>query len=184
MAFEGIGRIATNTTLAACSGSLLAMAYIYFRTKKFDTGISVNGLLAGLAAITCPGYWVSPVGAVCIGAVAGVIVVLAVDFTEWIRVDDPCGAFAVHGVCGIWGTLSLGLFAVGNYVGGDGKLVKGLVYGGNANQFLAQLKGSAVVTVCTFAAGFLLMYGVKALGVLRISEEGELEGLDIHDHGA
>jgi len=79
MDFEGIGRIATNTTLAACSGSLLAMAYVYFRTKKFDTGISVNGLLAGLVAITCPCYWVSPFGAVCIGAVAGVIVVLAVD---------------------------------------------------------------------------------------------------------
>jgi Amt family ammonium transporter len=122
---------------------------------------------------------VSPTGALAIGAIAGMIVVLAVDFTEWIRIDDPCGAFAVHGACGIWGTLSLGLFAVGNYGG-----VKGVIYGGNTNQLVSQIKGSAVITVCTIAAGLLLMYGVKALGILRISEEGELEGLDIHDHGA
>src|SRR5207244_3278288 len=82
--FAGIGRIATNTTLAACAGSLTAVAWIYRRTKKFDTGISINGLLAGLVAITCPCYWVSPTGAVAIGAIAGVIVVVAVDFTEWI----------------------------------------------------------------------------------------------------
>ena len=110
--------------------------------------------------------------------------VLAVDFTEWIRVDDPCGAFAVHGVCGIWGTLSLGLFAVGNYVGGDGDLVKGVFYGGNASQLIAQVKGSVIITAATFAAGFVLMYAIKAIGMLRISEAGELEGLDIHDHGA
>jgi ammonium transporter, Amt family len=193
--FEGIGRIATNTTLAACMGALFAVAYIYFRTKKFDTGISINGLLAGLVAITCPCYWVSPTGAIAIGAIAGIIVVLAVDFTEWIRVDDPCGAFAVHGAAGIWGTLSLGLFAVGNYAGGDPAiagpgitqklvLVKGVLYGGNANQLIAQIKGSATITFCTLAAGLALMYSIKAIGQLRISEEGEIEGLDIHEHGA
>jgi Amt family ammonium transporter len=184
MDFEGIGRIATNTTLAACAGALVGVIWVYPRAKKWDVGISINGLLAGLVAITCPCYWVSPTGAIAIGAIAGAIVVLAVDFTEWIRVDDPCGAFAVHGVCGIWGTLSLGLFAVGNYVGGDGALVKGVFYGGNANQLIAQIKGSVIITACTLAAGFLLMYAVKAIGILRISEEGELEGLDIHDHGA
>ena len=113
MDFEGIGRIATNTTLAACAGALVAVIWVYPRSKKWDVGISINGLLAGLVAITCPCYWVSPTGAIAIGAIAGAIVVLAVDFTEWIRVDDPCGAFAVHGACGIWGTISLGLFAVG-----------------------------------------------------------------------
>jgi Amt family ammonium transporter len=85
----------------------------------------------------------------------------------------------VHGVCGIWGTLSLGLFAVGNYGG-----VKGILYGGNANQLVAQIKGSAVITAATLAAGLLLMFGVKAIGILRVSEAGEIEGLDIHDHGA
>ncbi len=190
MDFEGIGRIATNTTLAACAGSLVAIAWVYPRSKKFDVGISINGLLAGLVAITCPCYWVSPAGAIAIGAVAGAVVVLAVDFTEWIRVDDPCGAFAVHGAAGIWGTLSLGLFAVGNYgvpgpTGPDSStVVKGLFYGGGIHQLWAQFIGSLTITVATLAAGLALMYLVKVTRTLRISEEGELEGLDIHEHGA
>jgi Amt family ammonium transporter len=179
MDFEGIGRVATNTTLAACAGALVAVAWVYFRTKKWDVGISINGLLAGLVAITCPCYWVSPVGSIAIGAIAGVIMILAVDFTEWIRVDDPCGAFAVHGACGIWGTLSLGLFAVGNYAD-----VKGILYGGNANQLIAQIKGSATIFVATLAVGLLLMFGLKSLGVLRLSAEEELAGLDMSEHGA
>ena len=183
--FEGIGRIATNTTLAACAGAMTAVAFIYYRTKKFDTGISINGLLAGLVAITCPCYWVSPTGSIAIGAIAGVVCVLAVDFTEWLRVDDPCGAFAVHGACGIWGTLSLGLFAVGIYNSGSGTpVVKGILYGGNANQLIAQIKGSAIIGGATLIAGLLLMYLVKLTGTLRISPEGEVEGLDIHEHGA
>jgi Amt family ammonium transporter len=180
---EGIGRIATNTTLAACTGALIAVAWVFPRSKKYDVGMSINGLLAGLVAITCPCYWVSPTGALIIGAVAGAIVVLAVDFTEWVRVDDPCGAFAVHGACGIWGTLSLGLFAVGNYDAGSG-VVKGLFYGGGTKVLVAQVIGSATFVAALFAVGLLLMFGLKAMGVLRISEAGELEGLDIHDHGA
>jgi Amt family ammonium transporter len=179
MDFEGIGRVATNTTLAACAGALVAVAWVYPRSKKWDVGISINGLLAGLVAITCPCYWVSPTGSILIGAIAGVIMILAVDFTEWIRVDDPCGAFAVHGICGIWGTLSLGLFAVGNYGG-----VTGIFYGGNTNQLVAQVIGSATIVAATLAVGVLLMFGLKVMGVLRVSEAGELEGIDIHDHGA
>ena len=105
--------------------------------------------------------------------------IIAVDLTEWFRVDDPCGAFAVHGACGIFGTLSLGFFAVGNY--GD---VKGLLYGGNANQLISQIEGSATIIACTAAAGLLLMFGLKFLGLLRISEAEELEGIDIAEHGA
>jgi Amt family ammonium transporter len=179
MDFEGIGRVATNTTLAACAGALVAVAWVYPRSKKWDVGISINGLLAGLVAITCPCYWVSPTGSIAIGAIAGVIMILIVDFTEWVRVDDPCGAFAVHGACGIFGTLSLGLFAVGNYSD-----VKGILYGGNANQLIAQIEGSATIIAATFAAGLLLMFGLKFLNVLRISEAEELEGLDIAEHGA
>src|SRR4029077_21221445 len=78
-------------------------------------GLTVNGFLAGLVAITCPCYWVSPTGAILLGGVAGVVVVMGVDFIEWLRVDDPLGAVAVHGIAGIWGTLSLGLFACGKY---------------------------------------------------------------------
>ena len=155
------------------------MAWVYPRSKKWDVGISINGLLAGLVAITCPCDWVSPTGSIAIGAIAGLIMILIVDLTEWVRVDDPCGAFAVHGACGIFGTLSLGFFAVGNY--GD---VKGILYGGNANQLIAQVKGSATIIAATAAVGLLLMFGLKAVGVLRISEAEELEGLDIAEHGA
>src|SRR6476620_8742873 len=86
MDFEGIGRVATNTTLAACAGALVAVLWAYPRSKKWDVGISINGLLAGLVAITAPCYWVSPTGARAIGAIAGIIMILAVDFTEWVRV--------------------------------------------------------------------------------------------------
>ena len=191
MDMEGIGRVATNTTLAACAGALMAVLWVFIKTKKYDVGISINGLLAGLVAITCPCYWVSPTGSIAIGAIAGIIMILAVEVTEWVRVDDPCGAFAVHGACGIWGTLSLGLFAVGVYglpgaSGSDttGGRVTGLLYGGNANQLVAQIKGSATIIVATAIAGLIVMFGIKAMGALRVSEAGELEGLDIHEHGA
>ena len=91
------------------------MFFAYPRAHKWDTGISINGFLAGLVAITCPCYWVSPFGAICIGAVAGVVVIAGIDLLEWLRIDDPIGAWPVHGLCGIWGTISLGLFATGQY---------------------------------------------------------------------
>src|ERR1700680_4989875 len=183
MDFEGIGRVAANTTLAACAAGLTAMAYAYFLSKKWDAGFTVNGFLAGLVAITCPCYWVSPFGAIMLGGVAGVIVVLGVELLEWMRIDDPIGAVPVHGICGIWGTLSLGLFAVGKY-GATGPLgpdnsapVKGLFYGGGTQLLTAQFIGSAIITVSTFAVALILMYVVNALGILRISPEGERYGL-------
>ena len=115
MDFEGIGRVAANTTLAACAAGLTSMIYGYIMSKKWDVSFTVNGFLAGLVAITCPCYWVSPTGAVLLGGVAGVMVVLGVELLEWLRIDDPIGAVPVHGICGIWGTLSLGLFASGQY---------------------------------------------------------------------
>src|SRR3954454_7909618 len=148
MDFEGIGRGAANTTLAASAAGLVAMFFVYPRAHKWDTGISINGFLAGLVAITCPCYWVSPFGAICIGAIAGVVVVLGVDLLEHLRIDDPIGAWPVHGLCGIWGTLSLGLFASGQYflpttTGADNSTpIKGLFYGGGWDQFKAQVIGS------------------------------------------
>jgi Amt family ammonium transporter len=188
---DGIGRVAANTTLAACAGGLGALAYIYPRNKIWDCGMTVNGFLAGLVAITCPCYWVSPFGAIMIGLIAGVVVILGVDLVEWLRIDDPVGAVAVHGVCGIWGTLSLGLFATGQFgapttTGADnsaGAVVTGLFYGGGSAQLIGQAIGSAAITVGTLVAGFALMYAVKATGTLRISKDGELEGMDIHEHG-
>jgi ammonium transporter, Amt family len=188
--FGGIGRVATNTTLAACAGGLSIMFLAYMRSRKWDTGITVNGFLAGLVAITCPCYWVSPFGAICIGAIAGIVCMVGIDFLEYLRIDDPIGAVAVHGFCGIWGTISLGLFATGQFflptpTGADTSTpIQGLFYGGGAKQLGVQLAGSAIVTVSTFAIALALMYGVKALGVLRVSEEVELGGLDIHEHGA
>jgi Amt family ammonium transporter len=189
MDMVGIGRVAANTTLAAAAAGLVAMFYVYPRSHKWDTGITVNGFLAGLVAITCPCYWVSPFGAVCIGAIAGVVVVLGIDFVEWIRVDDPIGAVAVHGVCGIWGTISLGLFATGQYgipgtTGADlSTKVEGLFYGGGATQLGVQVAGNLIVGASALALGLVLMYAVKAIGVLRVSPEVELGGIDIHEHG-
>ncbi len=189
MDYEGIGRVAANTTLAACAGGLSAMFYGYPKTKKWDLSYTINGFLAGLVAITCPCYWVSPEGAILIGAIAGVLVIIGIDLLEQWRIDDPIGAVPVHGFCGIWGTLSLGLFASGRFgatgpIGADNSApVTGLFYGGGLQVFWAQLIGSVIITVSTFVVAMGLMYAVNAFGLLRVSREGELEGIDIHEHG-
>jgi Amt family ammonium transporter len=189
MDFEGIGRVATNTTLAACAAGLTAMAYAYMLSKKWDVSFTVNGFLAGLVAITCPCYWVTPTGAIMLGGIAGVIVVLGVELLEYLRIDDPIGAVPVHGICGIWGTLSLGLFAAGKY-GASGPFapdnsapLAGLFYGGGTQVLVAQAIGSAIVTLSTFGVSLVLMYAVNMMGVLRVSKEGETYGLDLHEHG-
>src|SRR5438105_9778450 len=186
----GIGRVSFNTTLAACSAGLAALFYSYIRSKKFDLGLIVNGFLGGLVAITCPCYWVDPIGAFFIGIGGGLVVVWGIDALEYLRIDDPIGAVPVHMVGGIWGTLSLGLFAAGKYgvptpTGQDvTTVVRGLFYGGGLGTLKAQLIGSAAVTAATFAAAMVLMYLVKATGTLRVATEGELEGLDLHEHGS
>src|ERR1700719_2770658 len=189
MDFVGIGRVATNTTLAACAAGLTAMFYAYLSSKKWDVSFTVNGFLAGLVAITCPCYWVSPTGAILLGGIAGVIVVAAVEALEWLRIDDPIGAVPVHGACGIWGTLSLGLFASGQY-GSTGPFaadnsapLTGLFYGGGTTLLIAQAIGSAIITVATFSVAMVVMLAVNAMGVLRVTAEGEEYGLDLHEHG-
>jgi Amt family ammonium transporter len=187
---SGIGRVAFNTTLAACSAGLASMFIQYFRSKKWDLGITVNGFLGGLVAITCPCYWVDPIGAFFIGIGGGIVVVIALEVLEYLRIDDPIGAVPVHMVAGIFGTLSLGLFAAGKYgiptpMGVDTTtVVTGLFYGGGLSQLIAQAIGSASVTLTTFVVAMALMYAVKATGTLRVSAAGEIEGLDIHEHGA
>jgi Amt family ammonium transporter len=207
MDFGGIGRIAANTTLAACTGGLAAEFFMFFRIGKWDAGIITNGFLAGLVAITCPCYWVSPTGACALGAVAGIIVVLGMDLLEFLRIDDPIGAWPVHGLCGIWGTLSLGLFATGGYNAGgsnpagipgnvqdpvthlwtqsngwtDG--LQGLFYGGGWKVFEAQCIGSFIICAATFTCAMIVFFALNMIGILRISKEGELEGLDLHEHG-
>jgi Amt family ammonium transporter len=189
MDFEGVGRVAANTTLAACAAGLTAMFWAFKSSKKWDAGFTTNGFLAGLVAITCPCYWVSPTGAILLGGVAGVLVVLGVELLEWMRIDDPIGAVPVHGLCGIWGTLSLGLFACGKYgltgpiAPDNSAALTGLFYGGGTRVLVAQAIGSASITITTFAVSMVVMLAVNATGLLRVSEEGETYGLDLHEHG-
>jgi Amt family ammonium transporter len=192
MDWEGIGRVAANTTLAACAAGMVAVFFVYPRSKKWDLGISVNGFLGGLVAITCPCYWVSPWGAILIGAGAGIVVPLGIDLLEHLRIDDPIGAWPVHGLAGIWGTLSLGLLATGQYgiPTADGTdtstVVKGLFYGGGTAQLRAQAIGSATCVIVVGGVSLIIMYAIKQLKGswnLRLSPEGELEGLDLHEHG-
>jgi Amt family ammonium transporter len=189
MDFIGIGRVAANTTLAACAAGLTAMIYAYMRSNIWDVSFTVNGFLAGLVAITCPCYWVSPTGAIALGGIAGVIVVIGVELLEYLRIDDPIGAVPVHGICGIWGTISLGLFAAGQY-GSTGPFapdnsapLAGLFYGGGTTVLKAQLVGSAIITLSTFGVAMVVMLAINAMGLLRISPEGEQHGLDLHEHG-
>jgi len=187
--YVGIGRVAANTTLAACAGGFMAMFAAWIPNRKWDVSFTTNGFLAGLVAITCPCYWVSPTGAVILGAVAGVLVYLGVELLEYLRIDDPIGAVPVHGFCGIWGTLSLGLFASGEFgatgpFGPDNSApLKGLFYGGGTQILVAQLIGSAITCAATFGISMVMFFILNKAGVLRISREGELEGLDLHEHG-
>ena len=198
MDYIGIGRVAANTTIAACTGSLAALLcalWIGPFKGKFDTGFALNGMLAGLVAITAPCYWVSPLGSAFIGLVAGVVVFGGVYLLEWMRIDDPVGAVPVHGLNGIWGTLSLGLFASGEYgftgpMGPDNSSpVTGLFYGGGFDVLKAQAVGSFTITVATFIVAMIVMWGVSKLPYpykLRVEPEGETGpgGLDVFEHGA
>ena len=194
----GIGRVAANTTIAACTGALSAMILAFYVGSfkgKFDVGFTVNGLLGGLVAITAPCYWVSPFGATIIGLVAGGIVFGGIYLLEYLRIDDPVGAVSVHGFSGIWGTLSIGLFASGQFgatgpMGADNSApVTGVLYGGGWNVFLAQLVGNAIITLSTFAVAMLVMFIVSKLPYpfkLRVEPKGETAfgGIDVFEHGA
>src|SRR5258708_6276773 len=169
----GIGRVSFNTTLAACSAGLAALFYSYARTKKWDLGLTVNGFLGGLVAITCPCYWVDPVGAFFIGIVAALVVVWGLDALEFLRIDDPIGAVPVHLVAGIWGTLSLGLFATGAYgaptaTGANtSSVVTGLFYGGGLSQLSLQALGSFSTVAATLVVSLLMMFALKRIAVRR-----------------
>jgi ammonium transporter, Amt family len=178
-----IGIIATDTMLAGALGSITAMLYTWLTgAKKPDIGQMGNGLLAGLVAITAPSGYVSPVFACVIGAVAGVLVVVAASFVERVlKVDDPVGAIAVHGFNGAWGQLSVGLFADGiaNY---GGLSVRGIFFG-DPGQLVAQLIGMAVCFVYVFGISWIFFTIYKRLFGLRVSPETELKGLDIPEMG-
>jgi Amt family ammonium transporter len=183
----GIGRVAANTTLAACAGGLIAVLLVYPRSKKWDLGMSLNGFLGGLVAITAPCYYVTPGWAIVIGAVAGILTPLFVDLVEWLKIDDPIGAVAVHMGCGIWGTLAVGLFAAGNGDEGSGFAgVNGLFSGGGTEQLKAQLIGSLsciVVVSLVSIVVFGILRKLPGSWNLRLERELELVGIDIAEHG-
>lgn len=167
--------IALLTLLAAMAGGVAAMSTAWIALKKPDVSMTGNGVLAGLVAI-CSGVGaMDPFGAIITGAVAGVLVVLAVLFIERvIKVDDPVGASALHGVCGFWGLLATGLLATDD----------GLFMGGGADLFITQLIGGVAILAFVAVTAGILFFGLKASGILRVSAEDEQIGLDLTEHGA
>lgn len=182
-----ISVIAVNTMLASAAGAFAAMIYMWRVHGKPDPGMMANGMLAGLVAITAPCAFVNSVSAVIIGLIAGVLVVWSVFFLEGVlKVDDPVGAISVHGTCGAWGVLSLGLFADGTY--GDGwngvpGAVRGLFYG-DPGQFVAEAIGALVCFGFIFGASYAFFTVLDILVGMRVSPEAELQGLDSPEMGA
>lgn len=176
-----IAHIALTTNMAAAIGGIVAMATTWAVTKQPDVSMTLNGVLAGLVAITASCAFVSPVSALIIGACAGALVVGAVLFFDKVHLDDPVGAVSVHGVCGAFGTLALGLFAQDALA--PGTTGNGLFFGGGLALLKAQVIG--VVSVFGFAVvcGVALFGSLRATIGLRVSQEEEIEGLDIGEHG-
>jgi Amt family ammonium transporter len=183
-----IGIIATNTMMASGAGATAAMLWVWKRTGKPDPAMIANGLLAGLVAITAPCAFVNSPCAVLIGLIAGVLVVEAVFFIERkLKVDDPVGAVAVHGVNGAWGVLSIGLFADGKY--GDGLNgvtgpVKGLFFGGGPSQLFAECIGVAVNAIFVFGSFYVFFKVMDKITGIRVSAETEIAGLDGPEMGS
>ncbi len=168
-----VPQIALVTNLAAAAGGIAATFTAWALSGKPDLSMVINGILAGLVGITAGcggiGYW----GAIIVGLIAGVLVVFSVGFFDSIKIDDPVGATSVHLVCGIWGTLAVGLF--------DGEA--GLFFGGGATQLIAQIVGIVAIGLFTVVVTSILWVVIKSLLGLRVSSEEELKGLDIGEHG-
>ena len=178
---NSMGLVAVNTTLAAAAGALSAMVYAYVaKGGKWDLPLILNGSLAGLVGITAGCAFVAPGSALIIGLAAGVLVVLAVDLVESIKVDDAVGAFAVHGACGMWGSLAIGLFGLGGLTGGDA----GILVGGGADLLIAQITGVVAVAVFAGVTGFVMFKAIDAVGLLRMPEAANVVGIDAYEHGA
>jgi Amt family ammonium transporter len=156
-----------TTCLAAAAGGVGAFVFSQILYKNFDLTMFLNGILGGLVGITAGADQMSPNDAVVIGVIAGIIIVLAVALVDKLRLDDPVGAVAVHLICGIWGTLAVGLF--GAMAGVD--------------QFLTQLTGVAIVGAFCLVTAFIILFVIKQTMGLRVSEKEEIEGLDDHEHG-
>ncbi len=169
-----IAHIALVTNLSAAGGAVAAMLFAAFRYKRPSLSLSLNGALAGLVAITAGADVIAPGGAVVIGLLAGALLVLSVEFFDQkLKIDDPVGAISVHGICGAFGTLLVGVFSVEN----------GLLYGGGFTQLGIQAIGVLAIGAWAFFAGLLLFKILKATNTLRVSKRIEEEGLDVYEHG-
>jgi Amt family ammonium transporter len=168
--------IAVNTTLAAAAGGILAMLTTWFIHKKPDLTMALNGILAGLVGITANCDGVTNVEAILIGVIAGVLVTLGVKLLDKLKIDDPVGAWPVHGLCGIWGMIACAVFGDGSYWG---EAANGALYG----NWTAQVVGAIAVPLWAFVTLFILFTILKKLNALRVSPEEEIRGLDIGEHG-
>ena len=171
--WELIGTVIVNTFLASAAGGISTMAYTYFSYGKIDITMVINGVLAGLVSITAGCNVVSPVSAIIIGLIAGVLVDVAVMFVDKLKVDDPVGAIAVHGVNGLFGTIAVGLFAI------EG----GLFFGGGTSLLFTQLLGVCVIALFAFSLTYVLMLLLKKTIGIRISAEDEVKGIDLSTFG-
>ena len=178
------GYVALNTQLAAAAGAVAALLIAWAVTGKADVPTTLNGCLAGLVAITASCAFVAPWAAVVIGLIGGLIVFAAMKFFDKARIDDPIFALSVHGVAGVWGTLSTGFFAtpeLAEMTSGQA----GLFYGGGFTQLGVQAIGVVASGVFAFVVSFILLLGIKAVvGSLRVTEEEEIIGLDMSEHGS
>ena len=175
-------RAGVTTLLAASAGGLTAGGLIWKKTGALDVGMAGNGILAGLVGVTAGAAAMTTLGAVITGGVAGLIVVYSVFFFDRIKIDDPVGAISVHGVCGVWGTLAVGLFAKYDdaFLGREDA---GLFYGGGVEQIIVQLIGVLIVAAWVIPTTGAVFYGLKKADLLRVSPEEELAGLDVSEHG-
>ncbi|MDP1562114.1 MAG: ammonium transporter [Pirellulaceae bacterium] len=180
MALAGgdFGRIAVITNLSAVAGVITAMSTSWILFKKPDCSFALNGALAGLVSITAGCNDVGPISALLIGATGGVVCVLSVLMFDRLRIDDPVGAISVHGVCGTWGTLAVGLFADPSYAEHSG-----LFSGGGMSLLVVQATGVVAILIWSFGASSLIFLGLKYTIGLRVSQEEEIAGLDATEHG-
>jgi len=174
-----IARVALNTNLAAALGGIFAMITVWKRFGKPDLSMAMNGALAGLVAITAPCAFVEPWAALVIGATAGIIVVLGVELLDKLHIDDPVGAVPVHGMCGVWGTLCIGIFGKQAL----GLANEGFIYSGNPMQLGIQMVGSVSAVVFVVVTMGVVFKLIDLTVGLRVSREEELRGLDIGEHG-
>jgi Amt family ammonium transporter len=179
-----IARVCVTTTLAAAAGAVAALIFSWIWFKKPDASMTLNGLLAGLVGITAPCAVVSPGASIAIGLIAGVLVVLSVEFIDKVlKVDDPVGAVSVHCVCGIFGTIAVGIWAyVPESAPGADDAILGLLHGGGFGQLGIQLIGILSVGAWAVVTSLVLFLLIKAIFGLRVSAKEEMMGLDLSEH--